>query len=33
VAAQHPLLSWPERELIQQLGAKLYGRRKDASNG
>ena len=27
VAAQDPRLSWPERELIQQLGLKLYGER------
>ena len=32
VAAQDPRLSWPEREFVQQLGAKLYGRRKEASN-
>jgi hypothetical protein len=32
VAAQDSRLSWPERELVQQLGAKLYGRRKEASN-
>lgn len=23
----HQRLTWPERELIKQLGAKLYGRR------
>ena len=27
VAEQDPRLSWPERELIRQLGAKLYGER------
>jgi hypothetical protein len=27
VAEQDPRLSWPERELIRQLGARLYGRR------
>ena len=27
VAEQVPRLSWPERELIRQLGAKLYGER------
>jgi hypothetical protein len=27
VAAQDPCLSWPERELIRQLGVKLYGER------
>ena len=32
VAEQDPRLSWPEREL-QQLGAELYGRRKEALNG
>ena len=25
VAEQDPRLSWPERELIRQLGARLYG--------
>jgi hypothetical protein len=25
VAEQDPRLSWPERELVRQLGAKLYG--------
>jgi hypothetical protein len=33
LAAEVPRLSWPECELIQQLGAKLYGRRKEALNG
>jgi hypothetical protein len=27
VAEQDPRLSWPERELIRHLGARLYGRR------
>ena len=27
LAEQDPRLSWPERELIRQLGARLYGRR------
>jgi hypothetical protein len=27
VAERDPRLSWPERELIRQLGARLYGRR------
>lgn len=27
IAEQDPRLSWPERELIRRLGAKLYGRR------
>jgi hypothetical protein len=29
VAEQDPRLSWPERELIRQLGTKLYGRRSE----
>jgi len=30
VVTEHdPRLSWPERELIRQLGAKLYGRRQE----
>lgn len=28
VKADDDRLSWPERELIQQLGEKLYGKRK-----
>ena len=27
VAEQDPRLCWPERELVRQLGLKLYGRR------
>ena len=27
VAEKDPRLSWPEQELVRQLGAKLYGRR------
>ena len=27
VAADDPRLSWPERELVRQLGEKLYGGR------
>jgi hypothetical protein len=27
VSEQDPRLNWPERELVRQLGAKLYGRR------
>ena len=27
VAEQDPRLTWPERELVRQLGAKLYGQR------
>ena len=30
VAEQDPRLSWPERELIRQLGVKLYGERPEA---
>jgi hypothetical protein len=30
VAEQDPRLTWPERELVRQLGAKLYGRRPGA---
>ncbi len=33
VSEQDPRLTWPERELVRQLGAKLYGRRKDAGHG
>ena len=29
VAEQDPRLSWSEKELIRQLGAKLYGRRSE----
>jgi hypothetical protein len=31
VAAQDPRLSWPERELIRQLGVKRYGERPEDS--
>ena len=27
IAEQDPRLTWPERELVRQLGAKLYGGR------
>jgi hypothetical protein len=27
IGEQDPRLTWPERELVRQLGAKLYGRR------
>jgi hypothetical protein len=30
VAEQDARLSWPERELVRQLGAKLYGQRPEA---
>ena len=26
-------LSWPERELVRQLGEKLYGKREEARHG
>jgi hypothetical protein len=29
VAEQDPRLTWPERELIRQLGTKLFGRRSE----
>jgi hypothetical protein len=29
VAEEDARLTWPERELIRQLGAKLYGKRKE----
>ena len=31
IAEQDPRLSWSERELIRQLGAKLYGERWESS--
>ena len=33
VAEQDPRLTWPERELIRQLGARLYGQRRSAPDG
>ncbi len=30
VSVDDDRLTWPERELVEQLGAKLYGRRQDA---
>jgi hypothetical protein len=34
VSPHDPRLTWPERELIRQLGEKLYGRPgKDTGNG
>ena len=33
VSASDSRLTWPERELIRQLGEKLYGARKEARNG
>lgn len=29
VSADDERLTWPERELVRQLGERLYGRRKD----
>ena len=31
IAEQDPRLTWPERELIRQLGIKLYGERPEHS--
>ncbi len=33
VSEDDPRLSWPERELVHQLGDKLYGARKEARHG
>jgi hypothetical protein len=33
LAEQDPRLTWSERELVQQLGARLYGQRRVAPNG
>jgi len=33
IAESDPRLTWPERELIRQLGAKLYGPRPEVSHG
>ena len=30
-AEQDPRLTWPEREVVRQLGARLYGRRSASS--
>ena len=30
IAENDHRLTWPERELVRQLGAKLYGKRQDA---
>lgn len=32
VSVEDERLSWPERELVRQLGEKLYGRREEASD-
>ena len=31
VSPEDQRLSWPERELVRQLGEKLYGRRREAA--
>jgi hypothetical protein len=33
IAEQDPRLTWSERELVRQLGAKLYGQRRIAPDG
>jgi hypothetical protein len=33
VAADDPRLTWPERQLVRQLGARFYGRRRVEPNG
>jgi hypothetical protein len=33
VSETDPRLTWPERELVRQLGDKLYGYRKEARHG
>jgi hypothetical protein len=33
VNADDHRLTWPERELVRQIGEKLYGRREEARNG
>jgi hypothetical protein len=33
VAEQDPRLTWPERELVRQLGTRLYGQRRGAPDG
>ena len=32
VAADDHRLAWPERELVEQLGARLYGQRKQGND-
>jgi hypothetical protein len=32
VTEKDPRLSWPERQLVRQLGTKLYGRRAEAGH-
>jgi hypothetical protein len=33
ISFNDPRLTWPERELVRQLGEKLYGRREEARHG
>ena len=33
VAEQDPRLTWPEREMVRQLGTRLYGQRRVAPDG
>jgi hypothetical protein len=33
VAENDQRLTWPEREVVRQLGEKLYGKREEARNG
>lgn len=33
VSVEDDRLTWPEKELIRQLGEKLYGKRKDEAHG
>ena len=33
VSADDHRLTWPERELVRQIGEKLYGKREEAQNG
>jgi hypothetical protein len=33
VAVDDARLTWPERELVRQLGEKLYGKRAEAAHG
>jgi hypothetical protein len=33
VALDDERLTWPERELVRQLGEKLYGKRPEAAHG
>jgi len=33
VSADDHRLTWPERELVRQIGEKLYGKREEVRNG